>query len=190
MLVVPFYGALLIKYGYSLLAGTPNEGLRFWACTLFAFASISDAVDGFIARKFNMQSQLGAYLDPFADKVLLLTSIIFMAQYQEGWWQMPLWFLAIVVARDLLIIYGVWLLKSKRKPIYFDAHWVGKWSTGTQIAVVSFYLLQWLTLGYVAAVLASIFTLWSGVYYFRHGWHLLHLPSESEDEHKPLFKFK
>lgn len=188
MLLVPFYGYIVLQYGFSLLDGEPDKSLQFWACLLFAIAALSDALDGYIARTFNMQSQLGAYLDPFADKVLLLTSIIFMAEYTKGWWQMPLWFMGIVVARDLLIIYGVWLLKTKRKPIYFDPHWVGKVCTGLQIAVVSFYLLQWLRLGLFTVVLASFFTLWSGLIYFRHGWHLLQLPSESAEEHKPLFK--
>ena len=181
MFIVPFYGAFLLKYGFSMLAGEPNEKWRFWACVLFAFASVSDWVDGFIARRFNMQSQLGAYLDPFADKVLLLTSIIFMSHYTEGWWQMPLLFLTVVVARDLLIIYGVWLLKTRKKPIYFDPHWTGKVCTVLQISVVFFYLLQWLALGFVTSILASVFTLWSGVIYFRHGWKLLHLPSVDKE---------
>lgn len=190
MLVVPFYGALLLKYGSSLVAGVPDESIRFWSCVLFAFVALTDALDGFLARALDQKSELGAYLDPFADKVLLLTSIIFMAEYTEDWWQLPLWLLVIVVARDVLIIYGVWVLKWKRKPIFFRPHWVGKVCTGFQIAVVSFYLLQWLTLGYITAYLAAFFTIWSGIIYFRHGWHLLHLPSETEDEHKPLFKFK
>lgn len=190
MLLVPIYGWCVLQYGFSLKELQPNESFRIASCTLFAIAAISDAVDGIIARIFNMRSELGAYLDPFADKVLLLTSIIFMAQYFENWWQMPLWFMIIVVSRDLLIIYGVWLLKSRRKPIKFLPHWSGKFCTGLQIAVVSFYLLQWVQLGFLTTILASLLTLWSGVVYFHHGWTLLQLPSETDDEHQPLFKFK
>ena len=190
MFLVPIYGYFVLQYGFSLSREAPVESIRLTCCILFATAAVSDAIDGIIARYCNMKSELGAYLDPFADKVMLLTSIIFMAQYSENWWQMPLWFMIIVVARDLLIIYGVWLLKSRRKPIRFLPHWTGKACTGFQIAVVSFYLLQWIPLGFITTVLASIFTLWSGVVYFRHGWNLLQLPSETEEEHKPLFKFK
>lgn len=177
MLLVPIYGWFVIKYGESMMYGSPDESMRFGACALFLVASVSDWVDGFIARRYKMQSQLGAYLDPFADKLLLLTSIIFMTHYTEGWWQVPVWYLAIVVARDVVIIYGVWLLKRKKKPIYFAPHWAGKYCTALQIAVVSFYLLQWINLGFLTTVLASVFTLWSGVVYFRQGWHLLHQPS-------------
>ncbi len=189
MLLVPFFGWVVLRFGSSMLAGTPDQTWRIWACTLFAIASVSDFIDGLIARRCNMQSQLGAYLDPFADKMLLLTAIIFMAQYTEGWWQMPLWFMIIVVARDVLIIYGVWLLKTKRKPIYFAPHWSGKLSTGLQITVISLYLLQWLQLGFITTVLASIFTVWSGVVYFLYGWGVLHQPSEDDESHQPLFKF-
>jgi len=120
--LVPIYGWFVLRYGSSLGEEAPQELYRIVSCVLFATAAVSDAVDGIIARFFDMKSELGAYLDPFADKVLLLTSIIFMAQYSENWWQMPLWFMIIVVGRDLLIIYGVWLLKSKRKPIRFLPH--------------------------------------------------------------------
>lgn len=188
MALVPFYGYYVLRYGFSLSSGEPLEKYRIIACTLFAIASLSDWLDGYLARKLQLQSQLGAYLDPFADKVLLLTSIIFMAQYTENWWQMPLWFMATVVARDLLIIYGVWILKTRRKPIYFAPHWSGKVCTVLQITAVSCYLLQWINIGLLTTVLATLFTLWSGIHYFRHGWHLLHLPSETEEEHKPLFK--
>jgi len=188
MVLVPVYGWILIKYGYTIDSDSPNETLRYLACTLFAAAAVSDALDGIIARVYNLKSELGAYLDPFADKMLLLTSIIFMAQYSPGWWQMPIWFMILVVARDLLIIYGVWVLKSKRKPIQFRPHWSGKVCTGFQIGVISCYLLQLIQIGFFTTILASIFTLWSGVIYFRQGWTMLHLPSETDAEHKPLFK--
>jgi len=86
----------------------------------------------------------------------------------------------IVVLRDVVIIYGVWLLKIKKKPIYYNPHWSGKWCTCLQISVVSFYLLQWTTLGFMTSVLASAFTVWSGIVYFRHGWKLLQLPASTE----------
>lgn len=175
--MVPFYGWVVLRYGYSMMRGEPDSTLHVWCCGLFAFAAISDWVDGYLARKLEMTSQLGAYLDPFADKMLMLTSIIFMTHYTDGWWEMPIWFLVIVVLRDLLIIYGVWLLMAKKKPIYFDPHWTGKVCTGLQITVVSFYLLHWNTLGYVIAFASSVFTIWSGIIYWRHGWKVLHMDS-------------
>ena len=180
MILVPVYGHFLLEYGFSRVDGEPDGMLRFWCCALFAIASISDALDGIIAKKWKMESQLGAYLDPFADKMLLITSIVFMAQYSSWWWQLPIWFMVIIVLRDLMIIYGVWLLKTKKRPIYFRPHWTGKWCTCLQIAVISCYLLQWVTLGFVTSVLASVFTVWSGIVYCRHGWSLLHMPATNE----------
>src|SRR3970282_2243461 len=84
----------------------PHPAAAFWA---FIAAGISDAVDGFIARQFNLRSDLGSYLDPLADKALLVS--IYMAFAVLG--EIPVWVTILVVSRDLFIVGGVvlsWML--------------------------------------------------------------------------------
>ena len=76
------------------------------ALVVFCLAGLSDAVDGLLAKQFGMQSRLGRYLDPIADKVLLI-SIFFALGAQQ---LLPLWLVILVVSRDILIAGGLGLL--------------------------------------------------------------------------------
>ena len=82
-----------------------NSGQMSYAFILFIAAGLSDGIDGFIAKHFNQATQLGAYLDPVADKILLVS--IYVALGQLG--HLPEWLVVLVVSRDLLII-GAFLL--------------------------------------------------------------------------------
>jgi cardiolipin synthase len=82
--------------------------LAFW---IFAVAAISDGVDGFIARQFNQQSQLGRMLDPIADKLLLMTIVVLLAVNPGGAFpKLPLWFPILVVSRDVFLVAGALLI--------------------------------------------------------------------------------
>jgi cardiolipin synthase len=77
--------------------------LRYdWALALFVIAGLSDALDGFLAKRYHWQSRLGSFLDPMADKLLLLACFI------VGGWQglIPVWLVAAVILRDLVIVLG------------------------------------------------------------------------------------
>jgi len=82
-----------------------NSGQMSYAFILFILAGLSDGIDGFIAKRFNQATKLGAYLDPVADKILLVS--IYVALGQLG--HLPMWLVILVVSRDLLII-GAFLL--------------------------------------------------------------------------------
>lgn len=90
----------------SRIASTPVLGYFIWngmynpALACFAYAAATDFLDGFIARKFNLQSDVGAILDPLADKLLLITS--FIALYNVG--LMPFWAVKMYIARDLILV--------------------------------------------------------------------------------------
>lgn len=76
-----------------------------WALVFFVVAGLSDAADGFIARTFDQRSELGAYLDPMADKLLLVSVFIVLAFMGE----LPLWLVVAAVSRDALIVAAVLL---------------------------------------------------------------------------------
>ena len=100
----------------------------FW---LFVAAGLSDAVDGFVAKRFNARTNFGAYLDPIADKVLLTG--VYVALAFHGY--LPAWLVGLVVSRDLLIVTGV-LLLHRRDPLFRARPLlVGKANTLAQIAL-------------------------------------------------------
>ena len=76
------------------------------ALVVFCLAGLSDAVDGFLAKRFAMESRLGQYLDPIADKALLISIFIVLGAQQ----QLPLWLVILVVSRDIMIVGGLLLL--------------------------------------------------------------------------------
>lgn len=103
------------------------------AFVLFVVAGISDAVDGYLAKRFHLQTELGAYLDPLADKLLIVS--IFVALGVLG--ELPSWLVIGVVSRDLLIVMAVvlsWLLDN---PVHIKPLIVSKINTVTQILLAA-----------------------------------------------------
>ena len=114
---------------------------RYWeALILFIFGGVTDFLDGFAARLMHQQTALGAYLDPVADKLLVITSFVMLGLIGG----IPMWLTVVVVSRDVMILSGfavIYFLVEER----FEAKpsIIGKWST----------LLQLLTLGVAVALL-------------------------------------
>jgi cardiolipin synthase len=96
---------------------------------LFLVAGLSDAVDGFLAKRFNMTSELGAYLDPLADKVLIMSIYVALGITEA----IPRWVVILVVSRDLLIVGGVMLAWILGNPMKVKPLWVSKLNTVAQI---------------------------------------------------------
>jgi cardiolipin synthase (CMP-forming) len=114
---------------------TGNLGYAF---ALFVIAGASDALDGFLARRFHWQTELGAYLDPIADKVMLTS--VYASLTFHGY--MPIWLGILVVSRDLLIVGAVilaWLLERgmEVRPLL-----IGKINTGLQILLAAAILAE------------------------------------------------
>jgi len=110
-----------------------NMMLAFW---LFVAAGISDAVDGFLAKRFNAQTEFGAYLDPLADKALLMS--IYVTLSFEG--LLPRWIVIAVVSRDIMIMGAVVLSWIMNKPVEIQPLIVSKLNTAAQIALAALML--------------------------------------------------
>lgn len=108
-----------------------------WAMALFLAAGVTDAIDGWIAKRFNMRTELGAYLDPLADKVLLVCIYVLLSV--QG--HLPLWLTILVVSRDLLIVGGVLLSYAMGISLAIRPLWVSKANTFAQIGLAFFALL-------------------------------------------------
>jgi len=107
-----------------------------WAFAGFLVAGISDGVDGFIARRYNQHSKLGAYLDPIADKLLLVSVFVVMGFIGE----LPLWLVVTMVSRDALIICAVLLSSVMSHPVEVKPLLVSKANTAIQIALAAVVL--------------------------------------------------
>jgi len=136
---------------------------------LFLVAGLSDAVDGFLAKRFGMASELGAYLDPLADKVMLVSIYVALGITEA----IPRWLVILVVSRDLLIVGGVMLSWILGNPVVVKPLMVSKLNTVAQIVLAGAVLAS-LGYGFRLAVveqaltaLVAAFTLLSVGFYLR-----------------------
>ena len=144
-------------------------GQRTAAATIFIFASVTDVLDGYIARKYNATSKVGQLLDPLADKLMQISAIVMMMSVKI----LPLWFVLILATKEILMICGGYFLYSKKT--YVKSNFFGKLNTVVMfVAIVVLMLysetsptLQKVMLGIV--VCTSLSAIVSYVYlYFLH----------------------
>lgn len=119
-----------------LIVWTITSGHMLPAFLLFLAAGISDGVDGFLAKRFNMATELGALLDPLADKALIV-SIYVALGFTEA---LPRWVVILVVSRDILIVGGFLLAILIERPMPVRPHPVSKLNTVAQILLAGVVL--------------------------------------------------
>jgi len=142
ILLVPVFVGALLYYHRSYRAGEPVDAYWMIALGSFVTASVSDALDGFIARRFNMRSHLGSILDPLADKALLVSALVVLGWIDTDLAQLPLWFVVLVLGRDLFLVIGSVVLQIYVSDFKVKPHWVGKVSTALMMVSVSMVLLK------------------------------------------------
>lgn len=164
LLLIPIFGVLAVMYGRSIQDGAPVEALRYLALAAFIIAAASDGIDGYVARKLNVTSKLGAVLDALADKVLMLTGLVTLSfvSWGDADWLIPMWYLIMVVARDVSIGIGCAMILSLNKKLEVDPHWSGKATTIAQLFTLGWVMLKvvpWSPL--YPTIIAAVLTLWS-----------------------------
>jgi len=137
------------------------------AFAIFLVAGVSDGIDGYLAKRFRLTSELGAHLDPLADKVLLDAIYVTLAAIS----QLPTWLAILIVSRDLLILGAVAVSWRLGKPIAIRPALLSKVNTAVQIAFAAF-LLGSRAFGFEAPLVQDVFgglaaasTLGSGAVY-------------------------
>ncbi len=142
------------------------------AFLLFVAAGASDAVDGFLAKRLNMASELGAHLDPLADKALIVSIYVSLGITEA----IPRWIVILVVSRDILIIGGVMLAWFLGRPMTVKPLLVSKLNTAAQILFACIVLAS-LGFGFDATALQTVLlwtvaalTLLSVGFYVREWW--------------------
>ena len=176
LVMVPVFAVFAVLYGLSAGAGDPQEMYRWAAFWTFVIAAVSDGVDGWVARRFHQQSELGAFLDPIADKALVLTAVLILTIFQWGpdGWQIPYWFAILVILRDCVIIGGIRVVWSAKRDVEFRPHWTGKIATFSLFFVLGWVMLRPSAIPPIFPCgIAAVFIFWSMMAYIRQGLQIL-----------------
>lgn len=174
--LIPVFAVLAFYYGQTVSAGAAVEPLRWWALGVFVVASASDGIDGWVARRFDQCSDFGAYIDPIADKALLLTGVVTLSLVDWGapGWHLPWWFAVAVVLRDCIILGGIKVLYCHHREVKIHPHWTGKLCTVTQMVALGWVMLRVVAISPVyPCLVAVVFTVWSSISYIQQGRKIL-----------------
>lgn len=179
ILSVPFFIASLLYYRSG-----QREYMRLAALGIFIIAALSDAVDGYIARKTRQKSKAGLVLDPLADKILLMSAFICLTFIREFAIRFPFWVTFIIISRDILILLGAVVVYIVKQEINIMPTRWGKLTTTFQMLAVAFLLLQASrNLSQPLWWAAVFFTVISGADYIKRGFKTLYALDNSRNSH-------
>lgn len=145
------------------------------ALVIFVLAGLTDGLDGWIAKRFGLQSAMGAMLDPIADKVLLISTYAMLAYLQD----VPFWLVVVVLFRDFLIVGGYWFLIAMQYPVQIRPIFISKINTLVQIILVIMVLINQSQFLDLTALLPAMFivvfitSFLSGLSYIARGMYQL-----------------
>ena len=164
VVLIPLYMVFMYLSG-----GVANSWQIWVALAIFMFASLTDYVDGYIARKYNQVSDFGKFLDPLADKLLTIAAMTMFCE----WGIFPAWALMIVLTREFAVT-GLRLVAVGNGTV-IAAGWSGKVKTAStmvglcvMMAFPQLAILNWVIVGVIVAT-----TVYSGVEYFVQNWNCL-----------------
>lgn len=143
-------------------------GFNWAALIIFAVASLTDFVDGYIARHYNQVSDFGKFLDPLADKLLVTAAMLIFVQ----WGRMPAWAVMVVLAREFAVS-GLRMVAATGGKV-LAAGWSGKvktFSTMVGLCVMMAFSIGWIDWAVTAVIVVT--TLYSGVEYFVQNWSVI-----------------
>jgi len=144
------------------------------ALIVFVICTVSDGVDGMVARLFNQKSKLGAYLDPLADKLLLVTAFLILSARGH----LPSWLTVAVIARDVTILLGVVVIHLNKSELHIRPSVLSKVNTCFQFITVTAVLSKGLvslspTLYLYFYYATLLFTVASGLHYILYGLKIM-----------------
>ena len=152
-----------------------HEWSIFAAGVLFALAALTDWLDGYLARRLNQTTPFGAFLDPVADKLIVVSALIVLVTYHHtAWLTIPS---LIIVGREIVISALREWMAEMNDSVAVAVSYLGKVKTTLQMVAITLLLIvpvdtqsATTTIGYVLLYLASIMTLWSMSQYLRAAW--------------------
>jgi CDP-diacylglycerol--glycerol-3-phosphate 3-phosphatidyltransferase len=172
LLGVPVFAVLLVYYTLGLAHGDEVELYRRLALSLFVVVAATDALDGYLARSRHEITRLGRFLDPLADKTLLLSALILLTRPNLPQLEphIPIWFTALVISRDATLAVGYAVVHHFAVTVEVQPRLTGKLATVLQMMVITWVLLQAPADYFLALVgAAAFFTTVAGVQYVIDG---------------------
>tara|TARA_A100001037_G_C14910549_1_gene527017 strand:+ start:86 stop:751 length:666 start_codon:yes stop_codon:yes gene_type:complete len=175
IILVPFFVVSLLYCFRETAAENPGRAdlYRWLAAGAFLIATISDFIDGWLARNRNQQTQLGSYLDPLADKLLLISGLIILSiKFEKTPFgeTLPLWFIGTVLGRDLIVVTGSTLIYLATEKLAVKPLVLSKVSSVLQMICIGWVLLKmWPPMVFWLALGATITTAITGVLYVMDG---------------------
>lgn len=172
MLMIPVFIFLLLNHSADQVVWleTAIPVNQVWAAVVFALASFTDFLDGYLARKYQLVTSFGAFFDPMADKLLVMAALILLVQLGS----VPGWVVFIILARELMVT-GLRVLIAQSNGKVMAAAMPGKIKTTTQMLAIICFLLQdmvrsvWgFSLANLLLYVCLFFTIYSGLEYFYH----------------------
>jgi cardiolipin synthase (CMP-forming) len=166
IVLIPFFVVEVLYY-----VNTGKQVHYLLGVISFAVAALCDGLDGYIARRFNQRSELGAILDPLADKLLLVSAIVLLSfDHRPYLHPIPLWLTGTIIGRDVLLLLGLIVIQITVGKVKVRPRLVGKLATVLQMVVVLWVLTKlderWLRVG---ALTTALFTGISGLLYLWDG---------------------
>jgi CDP-diacylglycerol--glycerol-3-phosphate 3-phosphatidyltransferase len=183
---------VLVFYSHDAINAIPLRFANVAAVAVFALASLTDWLDGWIARRWHMESAFGAFLDPVADKLMMAVALFLLVQSH------PTWLLAVtsavIVGREITVsALREWMaFVGERGRV--KVQWIGKFKTVMQIVAILILLwerdkdatvLRAWKVGEGLLVFAAVLTIWSGLAYMRAAWPVLKSGRMPGDEGAP-----
>ncbi|WP_085992353.1 CDP-diacylglycerol--glycerol-3-phosphate 3-phosphatidyltransferase [Oceanobacillus senegalensis] len=177
ILLIPIFIFLLtvpFDWGTWNIGSNELPIAHFIAALIFIIASGTDWVDGYYARKYNLVTNLGKFLDPLADKLLVSAALILLVEMGVA----PAWVVIIIISREFAVT-GLRLVAAG-EGIVLAAGSMGKIKTATQMVAIAVLLLHNFPFSYIdfpfgimMLYISLFFTIWSGLEYFIKNWHVM-----------------
>ena len=135
-MIIPVFVIALLDFSES------GVEISWWTAVIaFCVASISDGIDGYIARRFKQRSELGTFLDPLADKLLLVSGLIILSFSSNHLPKLPVWMIGMVFGRDLFLLLGFFVITYWCGKMKIQPHFLSKCATVLQMFVVAWGVL-------------------------------------------------
>jgi len=169
IILVPIFVVQLLYYFRN-----PESDIHWYAAmAIFLVATVSDGVDGYLARFCGQATQLGSYLDPVADKLLMFSGLILLSiEFEANPFsqRIPLWLTATVIGRDVIIVTGSCLLYVVMGNVEVKPIFMSKTSAVFQMVVIGWVLCKLPEVGtFWLAIASAVTTTITGVFYVREG---------------------
>ena len=144
-------------------------GANYWALAIFIVASLTDTLDGYIARHYNQTTDFGKFMDPLADKCLVTAAMLWFVEIG----QMPGWALLVVIIREFAVS-GLRMVAADKGRV-IAAGWSGKVKTASTMVCICLMLLlpRFVELSAICVAVIVLTTIWSGVEYFMKNLDVL-----------------